>query len=73
MKTLITTLTFALTLSGIAFAGGPPVNDLCPVCGKAGRLIYRTTHKGENVIFDTAECKDKFEKSPEKYKVTPKK
>lgn len=73
MKALTTCLSFALMLSGLAFAGGPPVNDNCPVCGKAARLIYRTTHKGENVIFDSADCKDKFEKSPDKYKVAPKK
>lgn len=73
MKTLFTSLAIALALVSAANAGGPPVNDNCPVCGKAGRLIYRTSHKGENVIFDTAECKEKFEKSPDKYKVTPKK
>jgi YHS domain-containing protein len=73
MKTLFASLALALTISSTATAGGPPVNDNCPVCGKARRLIYRTSHKGENVIFDAAECKDKFEKTPEKYKVTPKK
>jgi YHS domain-containing protein len=49
------------------------VNDVCPVCGKAGRLIFRSEYNGQHVIFHTADCKDKFDKNPGKYKITPKK
>jgi len=73
MKKLLSSLALVLAFSSVTFAAGPPVNDVCPVCGKNARLIFRTTYKGQHVIFFSADCKDKFEKSPEKYKVTPKK
>jgi YHS domain-containing protein len=75
MKTLLSTLLLAFALCGsTVFADAPtPVNDVCPICGKAGRLIYRSNYKGQHVIFHTAECKDKFDKNPGGFKVTPKK
>jgi len=72
MKTRLSILLLAFALAGSSFAG-QPVNDVCPVCGKTGRLIFRSEYKGQHVIFHTADCKDKFDKSPEKYKITPKK
>jgi YHS domain-containing protein len=72
MKTLLTilALTGALTISGTA---KEPVNDKCPVCGKAIRLIFHSQSKdGQRVAFATAECQEKFDKSPSKYNVKPK-
>ena len=72
MKILFFTLALTLALTGIIQAG-PPVNDVCPVCGKNARLIFRSTApNGDRVIFDTAECKDKYEKSPGSYQVKKK-
>ena len=72
MKTLLLTLSLTLLLNGLVQAG-PPVNDVCPVCGKPARLIFRTNApNGDRVIFDTSECKDKFEKNPGGYKVVKK-
>jgi hypothetical protein len=73
MKKLLSTLTLALAFSAITFAAGPPVNEVCPVCGKTARLIFRSDVKGQHIIFFSADCKDKFDKAPGKYKVTPKK
>lgn len=73
MKKLLSTLTLILAFSAVTFAAGPPVNEVCPVCGKNARLIFRSTYKDKHVIFFSADCKDKFDKSPEKYKITPKK
>ena len=80
MKSIVSILALSVLLAGFASAS-PPVNEECPVCGKPGRLIFRTYYngqdsklKGKNVIFATSECKDKFDKEPEKYasKVKPK-
>lgn len=71
MKTLLSIITVIAAI-GMVQAANPPINDTCPVCGKKARLIYRYTNpKGERVIFDTSECQEKFEKSPNSYKVTP--
>jgi len=80
MKALFSIFAFSILLAGAASAA-PPVNEECPVCGKNGRLIYRTyyngndpKYKGKNIIFNSSDCKDKFDKDPEKYvkKVKPK-
>ena len=72
MKALLFTLSLTLALSGLVQAG-PPVNEVCPVCGKPARLIFHAnTPSGDRVILATAECKDKFEKNPGGYKVTKK-
>ena len=71
MKTLLTL--FVLTLSLPATAAEPPMNTVCPVCQKDARLIFRSNTKdGKRVIFATAECKEKFDKTPGKYQVKPK-
>lgn len=49
-----------------------PVNDKCPVCGKTIRLIFHSNYKEKRVAFASADCKDKFDKAPEKYTVKPK-
>jgi hypothetical protein len=72
MKALHFILTLTFALSG-AIHAVEPVNDKCPVCGKNGRLIFHSNYKGERVIFDTSDCKDKFDKAPGNYKVIPKK
>ncbi len=72
MKALLSTLALTFALSGILQAG-PPVNEVCPVCGKNARLIFRSNApSGDRVIFATAECKDKFDKSPGSYQVKKK-
>ena len=71
MKTLLTLLAITIAFAVQAFAG-PPVNEKCPVCGKDGRLIFRSIREGKTVIFDCADCKNKFDKAPGKYKVEPK-
>jgi YHS domain-containing protein len=75
MKTLLSTLVLAFALSCTTTYADPPtpVNDVCPICGKNGRLIFRSNYKGQHVIFHTAECKDKFDKNPGQYQVKPKK
>jgi len=70
MKSILLTLGAILATSTLTFAAGP-VNDVCPVCGKGARLIFRTTYKGQHVIFFSADCKDKFEKNPGRYTVKP--
>lgn len=73
MKTLLTLIAITASLSLNSIAAEPPVNTECPVCHKDARLIFRSTTKdGKRVIFATAECKDKFDKTPAKYSVKPK-
>lgn len=72
MKTLlaIVAASFAVSLTASAVE---PVNDKCPVCGKNIRLIFHSNDsKGQRVAFASADCKDKFDKSPGKYSVKPK-
>lgn len=73
MKTLLSLLALSGTLTLNIIAAEPPVNSECPVCHKDARLIFRSNTKdGKRVIFATAECKDKFDKTPGKYQVKPK-
>lgn len=70
MKTLLTLLVLTLTLPATA---AEPVNSECPVCHKDARLIFHSNTKdGKRVVFATAECKAKFDKTPGKYQVKPK-
>lgn len=71
MKTFLSVLSavFALSLSAHA-AAVTPVNDECPVCKKAIRLIFKSEQKDHTwVFFATKECKAKFDKSPGAFKV----
>lgn len=69
MKTLFSIL--AITLIAAA-AQAVPVNETCPVCGKTARLIFRTKHNGQHIIFFSADCMEKFTKAPSSYKVKAK-
>ncbi len=70
MKVLFSIIAFSfLTAASIQAV---PVNETCPVCGKTARLIFRTKHNGEHIIFQSADCMEKFTKSPSSYKVKPK-
>lgn len=71
MKTVLSIL--ALIITAAALQAVEPANDKCPVCGKNGRLIFHSNHKGERIIFDISDCKDKFDKAPTSFKVTHKK
>ncbi|WP_395746872.1 hypothetical protein [Prosthecobacter sp.] len=72
MKTLLTLVAFTASLTLNGLAADAPVNSECPVCHKDARLIFRSTVAGKRVIFATAECKEKFDKSPNKFQVKPK-
>lgn len=73
MKALLPAL--LLTVLGITavFAkSGPPLNDVCPVSGKPGRMIYRTfTDKG-TIIFCCVDCQEAYQKNPGRYPIKPK-
>ena len=71
MKTLLSVLAASFVFA-TASSAVEPVNSQCPVCGKNVRLIFHSNFKGQRVAFATAECKDKFDKSPTKYSVKPK-
>jgi YHS domain-containing protein len=73
MKTLLSILAVSIAATGIALAAPQePVNDKCPVCGKTPRLIFHSNSSKGRVVFASADCKDKFDKSPTKYTVKPK-
>ncbi len=73
MKTLLPLLAVTTLLTLSSRAAEAPINSECPVCHKDARLIFRSNTKdGKRVIFATAECKDKFDKTPAKYQVKPK-
>jgi YHS domain-containing protein len=73
MKTLLATLALSFAVSGAALAAPQePINDKCPVCSKTARLIFHSNSPKGRVIFASADCKDKFDKSPTKYTVKPK-
>ena len=73
MKTLLAIAAVTLSIAGSAIsAPQEPVNDKCPVCGKTPRLIFHSNSQKGRVIFYSADCKDKFDKSPTKYTVKPK-
>lgn len=62
----------ALAVSAVFAKGGPAINDLCPVDGKAVRIIYRVfTDKG-TVAFCCVDCMDTYQKNPGRFTVTPK-
>jgi hypothetical protein len=71
MKTILTALTFGLICLATARAEWP-INDKCPVDGKAARPIFRIKTKDGPVAFCCMDCLDKFEKSPGSYKVIKK-
>lgn len=71
MKTLLTILTVSFAIASTAPAV-EPVNDKCPVCGKTVRLIFHSNSSKGRVAFASADCKDKFDKSPTKYTIKPK-
>jgi len=72
MKPLFSILAVSLALTFIS-SGTEPVNDKCPVCDKTIKLIFHSKDpKGQRVAFATADCKDKFDKAPEKYPVKAK-
>jgi hypothetical protein len=71
MKTLFSSLAIALLCVSSAHADWP-INDKCPVDGKAARPIYRIKTKEGPVAFCCGDCMDKFEKSPATYKVEKK-
>jgi YHS domain-containing protein len=71
MKTLLSVIVASFVLASVGSAA-EPVNSVCPVCSKTVRLIFHSNFKGQRVAFATAECKDKFDKSPTKYSVKPK-
>lgn len=73
MKALLPALFLTVLSVGAVFAkSGMPVNDLCPVDGKAVRIIYRLfTGKG-NVAFCCVECLETFKKNPGRFPVKPK-
>ena len=71
MKSLLSILVLSFAFATFTQAS-PPINEECPVCGKAGRLIYRSYFKDKdgklvNVIFNSSDCKDKFDKDNAKY------
>ncbi len=73
MRTLLATLAVSFAIAGsVMSAPQEPVNDKCPVCGKTPRLIFHSNTPQGRVIFFSADCKDKFDKSPGKYTVKPK-
>lgn len=70
MKAFFTVLLLSIVTAGSIQA--EPVNEKCPVCGKGARLIFRTRYQGKHIIFFSADCMEKFEKSPSTYSVKPK-
>ena len=74
VRPLLAIAAVSLSIAGSAMsAPQEPVNDKCPVCSKTPRLIFHSNDsKGQRVAFASADCKDKFDKSPTKYTVKPK-
>jgi YHS domain-containing protein len=73
MKAILAICALAFAFSASSFAENkPPYNEKCPVCGKDGRLIFHSEYQGKRILFQTADCKKKFDAAPSKYKVTPK-
>ena len=72
MKKILALLALAVSLTSHGVAADMPVNSECPVCHKDARLIFRSNTKDGRVIFATAECKEKFDKTPGKYQVKKK-
>lgn len=73
MKALLPALFLTVLSVGAVFAkSGMPVNDLCPVDGKAVRIIYRLFTEKGNVAFCCVECLETFKKNPGRFPVKPK-
>lgn len=73
MKTFALLSLLALVgITTLLAKGGLPVNDVCPVSGKAGRLIYRTFTEKGTVIFCCVDCQEAYQKNPARYPVKPK-
>jgi YHS domain-containing protein len=73
MKTLLAIVAFSFAIAGTGLsAPQAPINDKCPVCQKNARLIFHSNTPKGRVVFASADCKDKFDKSPTKYSVKPK-
>lgn len=70
MKTIISSLLFLTIALSTAMAVDAPVNDECPVCHKAARLIFWSKTREGRVAFATKECKAKFDKAPGSFKIT---
>jgi len=73
MKAFLPILLLSIvSLTAVWAKGGPPINDLCPVDGKAGRVIYRVFSDKGTVIFCCATCLDTYQKNPGRFPVQPK-
>lgn len=71
MKTLLSTALIFLAAT-TSMRAEWPINDKCPVDGKAARPIYRLRTKDGPVAFCCIDCLGTFERSPGKYPVTKK-
>ena len=70
MKSFLSVVTAVLALGLSAQAASvTPINDECPVCKKAVRLIFKSQTREGWVFFASKECKAKFDKSPGSFKV----
>jgi hypothetical protein len=69
MKTILSSILFLTLALGTAMANDAPINEDCPVCGKAARLIFWSKTREGRVAFATKECKAKFDKAPGSFKV----
>lgn len=48
---------------------GAPINDVCPVSGKAVDVAFFVDFEGKRIGFCCGKCKAAFEKDPKKYKL----
>lgn len=71
MKALLAPLLLSLAMATTVFAAWP-INDTCPVDGKAARPIYRVKTAEGFVAFCCIDCLQTFEKAPGKYSVKKK-
>lgn len=71
MKTILAPLLLSLAVATTVLAEWP-INDSCPVDGKAARPIYRVRTAEGPVAFCCVTCMQTFEKSPGKYSVKKK-
>jgi hypothetical protein len=73
MKPLLPALLLTvLSLTAVLGKSGLPINDLCPVDGKAVRVIYRLFTDQGNVAFCCTECLETWRKNPARFPVKPK-
>lgn len=71
MKALLAPLLLSLAMTATVLAAWP-INDICPVDGKASRPIYRVKTAEGFVSFCCTTCMQAFEKEPAKYPVKKK-